>query len=190
MMAVWGWACRCMYSCVCVNLRGSSFFRHSGVLPAAPHGSQRRPGEAESACPFSLQGVSSPSNPRVCPCPAPPIHRSISNPPTHPSKNTILDASMSQQLGIRLSSPKVTAGAAAGFPRQRTHGDSTEWCHYCSEKSTQQPRTFSTPAGGPDSTVSAFDRGEISPPTPPAPFLSWLQDVRQQRKSLRPGDQM
>ncbi|KAG7223570.1 hypothetical protein INR49_028463 [Caranx melampygus] len=45
----------------------------------------------------------------------------------NPLKKQILDPSMpQQQLGIRLSSPKVTAGAAAGFPRPREHGDSTE----------------------------------------------------------------
>lgn len=54
-------ACVCMRSCVCVNLRGSSFFRHSGVLPAARHRLQRRPGEVEPARLSSLQGVSSAS---------------------------------------------------------------------------------------------------------------------------------
>lgn len=142
-------ACVCVRSRVCVNLRGSSFFRHSGVLPAAPHRLQRRPGVVEPARLSSLQGVSSPHpTSRVCPTPAPPspipqppapeIHRrrrrssssSSTTPPPPLLRKTeqIRDPSMPQrQLGIRLSSPKVTAGAAAaGFPRPREHGDSTE----------------------------------------------------------------
>lgn len=69
--------CVCVRSRVCVILRGSSFFRHSGVLPAAPHRLQRRPGEAESARLFSLQGVSSPSNPRSPPSPQTHTHSRI-----------------------------------------------------------------------------------------------------------------
>lgn len=54
-----------------------------------------------------------------------PSHTPTPLPP--PLRKQIRDPSMpQQQLGIRLSSPKVTAGAAAGFPRPREHGDSTE----------------------------------------------------------------
>ncbi|KAK2903840.1 hypothetical protein Q8A73_010497 [Channa argus] len=128
----------CVSSRVCVNLRGSSFFRHSGVLPAARYHLQRRPGAAEPALLFCLQGASAPSNLQSL-TPPPPLcrhHCYTSSTPTPPPLKTtattttnkqIRDPSMpQQQLGIRLSSPKVTAGAAAGFPRPREHGDSTE----------------------------------------------------------------
>lgn len=69
--------CMCVRSRVCVILRGSSFFRHSGVSPAARHRLQRRPGEVEPARLFSLQGVSSPSNLQSPPPPPtpPPQHQ-------------------------------------------------------------------------------------------------------------------
>lgn len=75
----------CVRPRLCVNLRGSSFFRHSGVLPAAPHRLQRRPGEVESARLFSLQGVSSPSNLQSLPSPPlpPPPTPNPPPPPLH-----------------------------------------------------------------------------------------------------------
>lgn len=65
-------ACARESSFVCVNLRGSSFFRHSGVLPAAQHRLQRRAGEVELAHLLFLQGVSSPSNLQSLTTPPPP----------------------------------------------------------------------------------------------------------------------
>ena len=150
-MRIYKCVCACESSRLCVNLRGSSFFRHSGVLPAVRHRLQRRPGGAEPARLSSLQGVSSPSNlqslpppPPATPTPcsatataAPPHHRPLKKKEKKDkrkktknktkNKKQIWDPSMpQQQLGIRLSSPKVTAGAAAGFPRPRDRGASTE----------------------------------------------------------------
>lgn len=98
----------CVRSCVCVNLRGSSFFRHSGVLPAAPHRLQRRPGEVEPARLSSLQGVSSPHpTSRVCPPSLPPTSRppksttAAAAAPAAPPHHPLLSLEKQNKFGIQ-----------------------------------------------------------------------------------------
>ncbi|GLD61898.1 protein GREB1 [Lates japonicus] len=106
--------------------------------------------------------------------PHPPVHSTITNATSTPTppplsfkkrkkeKTNSGSATPQQQLGIRLSSPKSPQAQQQAPVREsmRLH----RVMHCCSKKSTQQPRTFSTPAGGPDITTSALYRRESPHP--------------------------